>query len=111
MNKFPVWEPWDSKEKNGMSKGDWNLHHVQRYLKIKPQHTAKHVFYYRKYSCFSCEPCRTFKTDPFTGKVKCEREHITGAWKKGRFIRKRVAVSDDESSSEEESSSDEESSS
>ena len=75
---------------------------------LKPN---KPHFYYRKYSCFSCEPCRTFKTDPFTGKVKCEREHATGAWKKGRFIRKRVAVSDDESSSEEESSSDEESSS
>ena len=45
-------------------------------------------FYYRKYSCMTCEPCRTFKTDPFTGSVKCEREAECGPWRKAYFVRK-----------------------
>ena len=52
----------------------------------------------------TCVPCRTFKTDPFTGSVKCERETETGPWKKGKFVRKRGTVCDDESRNEEESS-------
>ena len=58
----------------------------------------------------TCVPCRTFKTDPFTGSVKCEREAESGAWKKGYFTRKKAAENQ-ESSSEEDSSSEEEESS
>ena len=45
-------------------------------------------FYYRKYSCMTCDPCRTFRTDPFTNSVKCEREEESGSWRKGKFARK-----------------------
>ena len=60
-------------------------------------------FYYRKYSCMTCVPCRTFKTDPFTDSVKCERESECGPWKKGYFRRKRAAKEEESSSEEEES--------
>ena len=45
-------------------------------------------FYQRKYTCQRCKPCRSFKTDPFTDNVKCEREKVCGKWKKQRFVRK-----------------------
>ena len=47
-------------------------------------------FYYRKYTCMTCENCRSFKTDPFSGSVKCSRERIAGPWKKGYFQRKKA---------------------
>ena len=59
----------------------------------------------------TCKNCRSFKTDPFSGSVKCLREKAAGTWRKGKFIRKKAAVSADESSSEEESSDDEDDSS
>ena len=59
----------------------------------------------------TCVPCRTFKTDPFTGSVKCEREAECGPWKKGKFVRRKAtAAPEEESSSEEEESSEETSS-
>ena len=51
----------------------------------------------------TCVPCRTFKTDPFTDSVKCERESECGPWKKGYFKRKRAAKEEESSSEEEES--------
>ena len=59
----------------------------------------------------TCKNCRSFKTDPFSGSVKCLREKAAGTWRKGKFIRKKAAVSADESSSEEESSDEDDSSS
>ena len=47
-------------------------------------------FYYRKYTCMTCENCRSFKTDPFSGSVKCSRERIAEPWKKGYFQRKKA---------------------
>ena len=32
--------------------------------------------------------CENFKTDPFTGAVKCLREEKAGAWKKCAFKKK-----------------------
>ena len=65
------------------------LHTLSKFKSIKG--TRKHFcymlkahspcFYQRKYSCMRCKPCRSFKTVPFSGKVKCERESICGKWK------------------------------
>ena len=75
---------------------------------LKPHHDH---LYYRKYTCMTCKNCRPFKTDPFSGSVKCLREKAAGTWRKGKYISKKAAVSADESSSEEESSDDEDDSS
>ena len=72
------------------------LHKLSEYRSIKG--TRKHFcymlkanapcFYQRKYTCMRCKPCRTFKTDPFTSTVRCEREDKCGKWKKQKFVRK-----------------------
>ena len=66
------------------------LHTLSKYRSLKE--TRKHFcymlkanapcFYQRKYTCMRCKNCRGFKTDPFTSKVKCEREKKCGEWSK-----------------------------
>ena len=36
----------------------------------------------------SCVNCENFKTNPFTGEVKCLREEEAGYWKKESFKKK-----------------------
>ena len=43
----------------------------------------------------SCVNCENFKTDPFTGKIKCLREEKAGSWKKGVFKKKKAKDSKD----------------
>ena len=36
----------------------------------------------------TCDPNRMFKTDPFTGSVKCEIKIGCGPWRKRKFVHK-----------------------